>query len=520
MPGRNIYYILITVFISVFIAVKTSVRDQIVRNVSRLVQKNALEAPEEKVVYEGALSGILDSIDDKPYTTYMPPSEQPEYMREIQGQYAGIGLSTFIKDKKSGEFYFVPQRNAPAAKAGLKFGDRIVEVDGKKASEMTVFELTDAIRGDENTTVKLKIRPRSSVMEYSSPSDATQDSESDVEFTDVSITRAVIQQDVVLGDRYDEEGRWVFTLKDAPEIGYVQIDQFVDSTGAQTRDALNQLESQGVSKVVLDFRGNPGGFLPDAVAICNELLAYGSPIVETRDRKGSSRQYTASKNAKRRFKVAVLINGDSASASEIVSAALQDAGVAVVVGTRSYGKGTVQSIYELPFNSGVLRMTTASFWRPSGRPIHRSHDASEEDEWGVVPNEGYEVPVSPIQNFYSQWVRRIRVSNKEAEALDARAFSFLTFQTNELERLIYEGPTMKKAEAAAEIGLSVEALYELLGANPAKQENADASTAEESGTASDSRQYEFKPQGRAPYFDPQLDRAIDYLREETETDRS
>lgn len=520
MPVRNVYYILIVAFLSVFVASKTSIRDQIVRGVSHLVQKDTLSSPSEKTIYEGALTGMLDSVNDKPYTAYLPPSEQPDYMREIQGQYAGIGLSTFIKDAKTGEFYFVPQRDAPAAKAGLRFGDRIVEVDGESVSQMSVYDLTNAIRGEENTSVRLKIRPRSTIAEY-----AFNTANQEIEPSEITITRSVIQQDVVLGDRVNEDGNWIFTLKDNPKIGYIAIEQFVDSTGRQTRNALNTLADQGVTKVILDFRGNPGGFLPDAIAICNELLAQGSPIVETRDKNGSIQQYRATQNNQRRFKIAVLIDGNSASASEIVSAALQDAGVAVVVGSRSYGKGTVQSIFELPFNSGVLRMTTASFWRPSGRPIHRSHDAKPEDEWGVMPDPGYEVTVSPLQDFYKDWVRKVRVSGKEAESVDARALSFMTRQMTEIESNLHSESTLKKAETAAEIGLSPEALYPILEMDassleqnrPSKEnepvsetENSDVDNVEEQSDAP-SVKPDFKPSGRTPYFDPQLDRAVDYL---------
>lgn len=527
MPVRNVYYLLIALCVSIFISSKTSIRYQIARNVSHIIQKRSLAAPSEKTIFEGALKGMLDSVDDQPYTAYLPPSDQPEYMREIYGQYAGIGVTMLLKDDETGEFYFIPTRNSPAMKAGLKFGDRIVKVDDKHVSEMSIFDLSDSLRGEENTNVKVTLRPRASAL-------ATSDEKNtDDELTDVVITRALIQQDVVLGDRFQSDESWIFTLKNHPDIGYIAIEQFVDTTGMQTKAALDELEKQGVTKVILDFRGNPGGFLPAAVAICNEFLAYGSPIVETRDMNGSVRRYSAEKNTKRRFKVVALVDGGSASASEIVSAALQDAGAAVVVGTRSYGKGTVQSIIELPFNSGVLHMTTASFWRPSGRPIHRARDASPDDEWGVHPDPGYEVPVSPLQSFYMKWVRRVRVSGKDAEALDARALSFMTTQMQELERLLLDGTPVEKAEVASELGLT---FSDLLPTPEDAEDSADENLSDEqndanqknenveeevdnvpsSSTSAESSSLrvepsEFKPQGRAPYFDPQLDRAVDYL---------
>lgn len=506
MPKRNFYCILITFIISLFIAAKTSVRDQLVRSVAKLVQKDSLVAPTEKKIFEGALAGLLDSVGDKPYTVYLPPNEQPEYMREIQGQYAGIGLSMFVKDKESGEFYFVPERDAPAAQAGLRFGDRIVEVDGQSASKMSLLELMEAIRGKEKTSVKLKIRPRAIVLD-----NVTESSETMAGLSEVLIERSVIQQDVVLGDRFDDAGNWIFSLKDEPDVGYVAVEQFVESTGLQTVEAFDSLEKEGITKVILDFRGNPGGFLPDAIAICNELLDKGSPIVETRRNDGSARLVKATKGKPRRFKVAVLIDGDSASASEIVSAALQDAGVAVVVGSRSYGKGTVQSILELPFNSGVARMTTASFWRPSGRPINRSRDAKPGDEWGVAPNEGFEVPVSPLQRFYSKWIRRIRVSTKETETVDANALALMTRQMNEIESELTKGQPSEKTEKAMEIGLPFDELFSAQN-TPNTSLGRDQASAPENDNSSETEVHPFVPSGRAPYFDPQLDRAIEYLR--------
>lgn len=509
MPTRNVCYILVVAFLSLFISFKTSIRDQIARSVACLVQRNSLSSLTEDKIYEGALAGMMDAVQDEPYTTYLPPSEQPGYMLEIQGRYTGVGLSTFIKDSQSGEFYFVPQRNSPASKAGLKFGDRIVEVDGRNVADQSIFELTNSICGEENTTVKLKIRPRSSVKEFSSTTDNSND-----ELTDISFTRTVIQQDVVLGDRLDDEDKWIFTLKDYPEIGYIAIEQFVDSTGTQTRNALEYLENKGVSKVILDFRGNPGGILQDAVAICNELLALGSPIVETRDKNGNSRLYEATRGTKRRFKVAVLIDGESASASEIVASALQDAGVAIVIGSRSYGKGTVQSIFELPFHSGALRMTTASFWRPSGKPIHRNHDAKPDDEWGVVPDSGYEIQISPLQGFYQRWIRRIRASSKDAKNLDARTLSFMNSQMTEIEHELQDGSPLKKAEKAAEIGLSLDEVYSMLQQSaPKSPDQEEIDPGADSNEHTPSPNLGFIPSGRAPYFDPQLDKAIDYFRE-------
>ncbi|MBQ9126670.1 MAG: PDZ domain-containing protein, partial [Thermoguttaceae bacterium] len=397
MPARNVYIALAVIFISLFIASKTSVKEQVLRGAVSHLENAALNEVDADRLLEGALAGAADAVGDSPYTHYIPPRQKTDYMREIQGQFAGVGLRNFVKDEKTGEFYFVPLRGAPAAKAGLQFGDRIVEVDGKSVKEFSLFDLTSALRGDEKTVVRLKIRPRASTPAFADAATALQNaetpdsaetknaenpknsanvvqsssptappSESDAVLRDVELTRAVVQQDVVSGDRLDENGDWIYALKDYPEIGYVAIEQFADATTPQTLAALESLDKAGVSSVILDFRGNPGGFLPDAIAICDEFVQAGAPIVEVRDRSGSVQEiYRATDRPKKPFRVVVLVDDESASASEIVSAALQDAGVAAVGGARSYGKGTIQSLFELPFNLGMLRVTTAQFFRPS-----------------------------------------------------------------------------------------------------------------------------------------------------------
>ena len=129
MPQRNVYYIIVVALISLFLASRTTFKEQLVREIVQLVRRSSLYSPSQNDVIEGALDGVAASVNDEPYTDYLPPLKQTEYLRDMHGQYAGVGLSNFVKDQESGEFYFVPFRNTPAARASLKFGDRIVAVD-------------------------------------------------------------------------------------------------------------------------------------------------------------------------------------------------------------------------------------------------------------------------------------------------------------------------------------------------------------------------------------------------------
>lgn len=549
MPARNVYIALAVIFISLFIALKTSIKEQVFRGVASQLENAALYEASPERLFEGALAGMTDALGDN-YTTYIPPEEKNEYMREIQGQFAGVGLGNFVKDGETGEFYFVPLRGAPAADAGLKFGDRIVEVEGQSVKTFSMFDLANAIRGEEKTTVKLKIRPRASIPAFAdaaqssenaqtpesanadnsanpadsasvaqsdAPANAAQSSSTaqtaeDAEDADVlrevELTRAVVQQDVVSGDRLDENGDWIYTLKDYPEIGYVAVEQFVDATTPQTLTALDSLEKAGVSSVILDFRGNPGGFLPDAVAICDEFVKAGATIVEVRDKNGAVEQVVrGTDRPKKAFRVVVLVDDESASASEIVAAALQDAGVAAVAGSRSYGKGTIQSLYELPFNFGLLRVTTAQFFRPSGKPIRR---VDGDETWGVTPDAALAVELTPTQRFYRRLLRAVRVSGPETGVDDPRISAFATAETAALlRRAAQTDDAFVRLEALAELGVAPEtALNPLNSLNSKPTEGSDDSKNPEAASATETT---FEPVGRAPYFDPQLDRAVDYL---------
>lgn len=528
MPARNVYFALIVIIVSLFVASKTSLREQVLRNAARELEKRSLEAPTSQTLLEGALAGLADAVGDAPYTQYLPPARETDYMREIQGRFAGIGVRDLVKDGETGEFYFVPMRRTPASDAGLKLGDRIVEVDGESVKPLSLFDLTEKLRGDEKTAVKLGIRPRTSIRAFADAGktdlapgadpDANAEKTADsADFREVELTRAVVQQDVVSGDRLDENGDWIYALKDYPEIGYVAIEQFADATTPQTLAALSTLEKAGVPSVVLDFRGNPGGFLPDAVAICDEFVKAGAPIVEVRNRNGDVEQlYRATGRPKKTFRVVVLVDGESASASEIVAAALQDSGIAAVGGERSYGKGTIQSLFKLPCELGLLRATTAEFYRPSGTPIRRRRDSTDDEPWGVSPDAPLAVEETPAQRFHRRRLRSVRVSGPENAVLDERTLAFVAEQTNDvLRRAAQTENAFGRLEALAELGIDPEAALELT--NPANSATSTSDAAADSAETETSEKTEnpfatpFEPAGRAPYFDPQLDRAVDYL---------
>jgi carboxyl-terminal processing protease len=216
---------------------------------------------------------------------------------------------------------------------------------------------------------------------------------------DIAIVRAIISVPSVMGDRRlpDNPKEWDLMLDKENKIGYIRLVNFSKTAAQEMHDAVVALEKQGARGLIIDLRNNPGGLLKAAVEISDLFLTEGR-IVSTKGRNHKEEVYDAKADGTlmepaTKYPIAVLVNKYSASASEIVAAALQDHHRAVVVGERSYGKGSVQNIILMEHDTSALKLTTASYWRPSGKNIHRFPDSKETDEWGVKPDPSLEVPM-------------------------------------------------------------------------------------------------------------------------------
>ena len=281
-----------------------------------------------------------------------------------------------------------PLVGSPALKAGMLPGDKIVVVDGQDVRTLSLEDVSKRLRGPVDTTVRLVV--------------ARQEDEK----VSMTVRRQTIELESVIGDHRDDRNQWVFRLKDDPTIAYMRLTGFGEKTAEELRQVLQDLDKD-VSGLVLDLRGNSGGLLYAAVDVSNMFIERGR-IVSTRVR-GNVVEETFDAEpgtlVDAKLPVAVLIDGNSASASEIVAACLQDNGRAVIVGTRSYGKGTVQNILPLQYGRSALRLTVARYYRPNDKNIHRMPEATEDDEWGVSPDEGYEVPVDEqtLQDLMLRW---------------------------------------------------------------------------------------------------------------------
>ncbi|HZY88062.1 MAG TPA: S41 family peptidase, partial [Gemmataceae bacterium] len=271
----------------------------------------------------------------------------------------------------------------PAYEAGVLAGDIIIKIDGKATDTLRMAEAVDLIQGDPGQKVVLTVLH-----------------EGGKEPVDLPIVRAVIKVPSVLGDRRkaDNAKEWDYFLDKTSKIGYIRLSNFSKTAPAEMKAAVEELQRGGVRGLVIDLRNNPGGLLRAAVEISDLFLNKGL-IVSTKGRNHKEEVYEAKEEGTllsepgKAVPIAILINKYSASASEIVAAALQDHGRAVVVGERSYGKGSVQNIILMEKDTSALKLTTASYWRPSGKNIHRFPDSKETDDWGVKPSAGFEVPM-------------------------------------------------------------------------------------------------------------------------------
>jgi len=286
-----------------------------------------------------ALRKALETLED-PYTRFLDPKQYQALNSQTSGELSGVGIRLELNEKTKVLTVVEPIENSPALKAGIQAGDRILAIDGKPTKGMSVEDASNLIRGDAGTKVTLQIERNGR-----SP-------------FNLGLQRAKIELPTV---RYSlqQEGR--------NKIGYIRLNEFSAHASEQMRRAIRDLDSQNVDAYVLDLRSNPGGLLQASIEISRMWLDSGA-IVKTVDRKGKSEEIAANRTALTKRPVAVLVDGNSASSSEILTGALKDNGRATVVGSQTFGKALVQSVHSLSDGSG-LAVTIAHYYTPAGTDI-------------------------------------------------------------------------------------------------------------------------------------------------------
>jgi carboxyl-terminal processing protease len=329
----------------------------------------------KKVTYQelvyGALKGMVNTLD--PHSEFMEPAKYTELQNDTQGAFGGLGIMIEMKDNYV--TVTAPMEDTPGFKAGIMAGDRIVKIDGKSADKMGLQESVQHLRGEPGTDVSITLnRPSSG------------------QILDLKLTRAIIKVDMVK----DINNKKEFPLGE-DKIGYVRLVQFGEKTGEELEKALKKLKAQGMQGLVLDLRWNPGGLLDQAVEVCEKFLPRGQLVVSTEGQNSSQnsmRKANGRGDELNGMPMVILVNVNSASASEIVAGCLQDLHRAQIMGEKTFGKGSVQSI--LPLQDGsALRLTTAKYYTPSHKVIHGE---------GITPD--HPVPMSEEEEQIVYMVKR------------------------------------------------------------------------------------------------------------------
>jgi carboxyl-terminal processing protease len=392
------------------------------------VEANYVRPVTRRELLESALEGMLQNLD--PHSSYINTGEWRQFRRQIEGKFGGIGIQVGV-DLESGRLRVIaPMVGTPAYEGGVLAGDLIVEIDGQPAEGMSPDKAAEVLMGRPGTDVKLSVLHEGS-----------EDPEP------ISITRAIIEVPTVLGDRRKPNDDWDFMLDKDKKIGYLRIATFSQNTAEELKKALSQLKDEGAKGLIVDLRDDPGGLLSSAVEIADTFLDKGE-IVSTKGRNTDPRRYDAHRDGLYEdLPMAVLINQNSASASEILSAALQDHKRAVIVGQRSYGKGSVQNIIDLEGGNSVLKLTVASYYRPSGENIHRFKNAKNSDKWGVSPDPEGEVKL-PTSEFI-RWFRARVKRDQDASAKGHRKNPVSAFEAEKVKPANDE-KTKQKVEGKTE----------------------------------------------------------------------
>jgi carboxyl-terminal processing protease len=308
-------------------------------DIHRQVVNNYVDGVDEEKLHEGAIDGMLGQLD--PFSVYVPPSKQEDFDRMLEGSFKGVGIQ--LNPLPDGKIEVVtPIDGSPAFKAGVMAGDIILKVNGESIEGLKLPEVIKKISGKLGTEVKLTVKHETG------------------EEVELSMNREEIIVPTVKGYSRKGDNSWDYFVVDNPKIAFIRITQFTPDTYEKVRDAIGGLLSEGMKGLILDLRFNPGGRLDEAVQIVDLFVKEGT-IVSTKGRNRPERVETA---------------------SEIVAGSLMDNHRALVIGQRTYGKGSVQELIPMDSRGGELKLTVAYYYLPSGRLVHRKKDAKD---WGVEP---------------------------------------------------------------------------------------------------------------------------------------
>lgn len=502
MPPRNLNIIIVTAFVSVlcYFAHQRAKTAMIVGNALDLIDAYYVDPVDKEQLLISAMDGMTATLDQ--HSEYIPQQDYESFQDTLNQEFAGIGIFVEQPEPQTPVRVITPLVGSPALEAGVLPGDLIVAVNGQDVSTEELREVSKKLKGPVGTEVDLTIKRAD-------------------EKVSIRVKRGRIEIESVIGDYRDKNNRWVYRLRDDPSIAYVRLTRFGEKTVRELEQALKNLDND-FSGLVLDLRGNGGGLLHAAAEVSDMFINSGK-IVSTRIRGGEVEdRFDATEGTlvDPSKPIAILIDTDSASASEIVAACLQDNQRAKIVGTRSYGKGTVQNILPLQYGRSALRLTVARYYRPNGKNIHRGKDATEDDEWGVQPDEGLEVQLdeATIVDLAKRWREASypSLANTNNEAIENTAAQNPPSEEASDSNTSDTDATATNEESATDKGSDVEVTDESPKAearNPESQqpESDDSGDTPDAGGAEDRQKTSLE-------LDPQLRRAVEYLKEQSSGD--
>ena len=334
--------------------------DNYLSKIKSVIDNNYLwkDKIDEQKLKDGAIEGYVEGLGDK-YTEYIPKSEMNEFTENIQGSFVGIGVYMIADDDSGRVIVYYPIPDSPAEKAGIKSGDAIISVDGIEYTSDDFDKIADFIKGEEGTKVKLVI-------------------ERDGQKKVFEITRQRIETNPISSK----------VLKN--NIGYIKLPSFDGDSSSKLKEKIDDLISNGVKSLIIDLRNNGGGIVDESTKIADYFLDKGKIIMTTKDNKNKEETEKTKSKMEYEMPLVLLINENTASASEILTAALKDNGRAKVIGTKSYGKGVIQSVISLLDGSG-LKITTAEYFTPNGTEINNK---------GISPDIEVKLP-DTVKNIYA-----------------------------------------------------------------------------------------------------------------------
>ena len=401
MHPRNLYVLTVTAIVCLLChgLHRRTDRAMLVGQAIELVQQNYVEPIESRTLVNAAMAGIAGALDQ--HSDYIPPTGYEAFQEFMEGEFAGIGV--YVDQPKDEPVRVItPIVGSPAIDAGVLPGDQIVAVDGVDVRQSDIRDVSKMLRGPVGTRVEMTVQRGGGEVDEES---------TEVESIDLAVRRQNIAVESVIGDHRNADDSWAFRLAEDDRIAYIRLRTFGDKTADEMRRVLTTLNND-FDALVIDVRGNGGGLLDRAVEIVDLFLdgdGLEDPTIVTtrmRDNRVADRAVaTAGTMVDLNKPIAVLIDHDSASASEILAAALQDHGRAAIVGVRSYGKGTVQHVLPLQYGNSALRLTVARYYRPTEVNIHRGKDDTDEDPWGVRPDPDLTVELDPqrIEQLARLW---------------------------------------------------------------------------------------------------------------------